>query len=229
MRKATILLLAIALAVGTGFAKGRSSGSGPEGIDELTKQKGLFKTTLVNPDADFSKYSKLYLRNVRLGFRSGNSGQSEAVAGSMVRKKSGGEVPDGEDMARIAAIINDALAIELGQSDGFEVVESPGPNTLVLTAQVTDIVCRNTKKPEDPTEMPKPLSAQGTIIFNLIDAETGVIQASVSERRKSRHDKDADPAGDVDLRWVDVSVWAEDAASDLRAELERVQSEGAEG
>lgn len=224
MRKAIFVLLAIALTVGSGFAKNRSSGSEPEGLDELSKQKGLFKTTLINPDTDFSKYSKLYAKNVRLRFRSGSSALSEPVAGSMVRKKSGGEVPDSEDMTKLAQTINDALAAELGLSEGFELVQGPGPDTLVLSAAVTDIVCRNTEKPEDPEEEPDPFSVQGTIVFDLIDAETGVIQARVSQRRKSRHEKEATAASDVDLRWVDVCVWAEAAASDLREELERLQS-----
>ncbi len=86
MKKAMILGLAVVLCAGSSFARNQSNSYGPDGLDELTKQKGLFKTTLINPDAAFSSYSKLYPKRVLLQFRGPGPAKDESTAGSMVNK-----------------------------------------------------------------------------------------------------------------------------------------------
>ncbi len=49
------------------MAAGPVAGYEPEGSDELDKQKGTFKTTLVRPDADFSRWRTKIQPNGRAG------------------------------------------------------------------------------------------------------------------------------------------------------------------
>ena len=226
MRKTIVLILTIALTAGFSLAKDKRPSGAPEGFDELTKQKGHFKTTLIHPNADFSKYNKLIPTNVRLEFRDQSRTESPAATGSLVRKRSKPRaVPDSEDVAKLAQIINDALTNQLGRDGEFQLVQEAGPDTLVVRVAVTDIVCDISSESARKDEKQKPFAAQGTIVFDLIDAETGVIQARIGERRKSGKVDDSVATTDVSVEWTNVCAWAEHAAADLSQELERVRNE----
>jgi len=226
LKKTSILVLAMALTVSSSLARTPGPSSGSEGLDELTKQKGLFKTTLINPNAEFSSYSKLCPKRVLLQFRGPRPAQDEATTGSMLRKRSkASDIPKGEGMTTFRQIISDAFTNELGSCDLFELVEEGGPDTLFVRASVSDIVTDIASKAGKSDKEPKPFSVQGNIAFDLIDAETGVLLARVGESRKSRKAGDSVMPPDAGPEWVNIWVWAEQAAADLREELERVRSE----
>ena len=221
-----IMGLVVVLSAGSSFAGNQSSGYGPEGLDELKKQKGLFKTTLINPNAEFSSYSKLCPKRVLLQFRGPGVAQDEATTGSMVRKRSRDvELPEGEDLETFRQIITDAFVGELGSCELIELVEEGGPETLFVRATVTDIVTDIASKSAKGGKNPKPFKVQGEISFDLIDAETGFLLARVGESRKSRKAGDSVMPPDAGPEWVNIWVWAAQAAADLRQELERVLSE----
>jgi hypothetical protein len=226
VKKAPFVFLVLFLVAGFGFARSPGHSSGPEGLDELTKEKGLFKITLINPEAEFSRYSKLCPKQVLLQFRGPGQTRGAATTGSMIRKKSrGAEIPEGEDLATFRQIITDALVDELANCDHVEMAEEGGPETLFVRARVTDIVTDIASKDSKSDKNPKPYSVQGDITFDLIDAETGVILARVGESRKSRKAGDSVSPPDAGAEWVNIWSWAERAAADLRQELERVLSE----
>ena len=52
MKYTGLMILVMVMIVGVGLAKNLDTGHEPEGLDELTKRKGLFKTILIHPDAD---------------------------------------------------------------------------------------------------------------------------------------------------------------------------------
>jgi hypothetical protein len=226
VKKALFVFLVLSLVAGFGFARNPGPSSGPEGLNELTKEKGLFKTTLINPDAEFSRYSKLCPKRVLLQFRGPGQKQDAATTGSMVRKKSrGAEIPEDEDLATFRQIITDALVGELGSCELTEMVEEGDQETLLVRAMVTDIVTDIASKSGNSDRKPKPYTVQGDITFDLIDAETGVILARVGESRKSRKASDSVSPPDAGAEWVNIWSWAERAAADLRQELERMLSE----
>lgn len=226
MRKEILIVLTVALSTFFSFARDSSFGAGPKGLDELKKQKGQFKTTLIRPDADFSKYAKIHPRRVLLQFHGPEQKQDQATTGSMVRKKSrGAPVPEGEDLATFRQIITDTFVGELGSCELVELVEGGGPETLFVRAMITDIVTDIASKSGKSGKNPKPYSVQGDITFDLIDAQTGIILARVGESRKSRKAGDSVEPPDAGPEWVNIWSWAEQAAADLRQELERVLSE----
>ena len=226
VKKTIFLILALSLATGLSYARNPGPSSGPEGLDDLTKQKGLFKTTLINPNAEFSSYSKLCPKRVLLQFRGPGGAQDEAATGSMIRKKNRVvAIPEGEDLATFRQILTDAFVGELASCELIELVEEGGPETLFVRATVTDIVTDIASKSTKAGRNPKPFSVQGDIAFDLIDAEAGVLLARVGERRKSQKAGDSVTPPDAGAEWVNIWSWAERAAADLRQELERVLSE----
>jgi hypothetical protein len=219
MKRTALVYLVLALVGGFGLAWSSSSGSGPEGLDELEKQKGEFKTTLIHPEADFAGYRKLCPKRGLLQFRGPGPAQDEKTTGSLVRRKSSGPpIPEGEDLEAFREVISDAFVSELGSCELFELVEGAGPETLYVRVMIADIVTDIASK---SGKSDKPFFAQGTIIFDLIDAETGIIQARFSEHSKSRKVKDSAPP-EAGAQWVSIWNWAEQAVTELRQELTRV-------
>jgi hypothetical protein len=227
VNKTILMVLATTLTAASALAGSSGPGYVPEGFDELTRQKGVFKKTLIRPGADFSSYTKLYPRKVMLQFREQRPPEAPAATGSLVRKRSKvAEPPSYEDLATFRQIINDAIVSELEQSGTFQLVHEEGPETLVLRASFTDVVSDFSSNSSRSDGKRVPVSAQGTIVFDLIDGETGVIQARLSERRKcTKGDGSGETAGE-DPRWAKVGGWAVRAAADLRLELERVTGPG---
>lgn len=224
MKRAFFFVLVFSLAAS--FSVSKNSGTGPEGLDDLKKQKGLFKTTLINPDTDFSSYNSLYPRRVLLQFRGPGPAEDESNFGSMVRKKSKGPaIPEGEDLETLRKVITDALMGELGSCEVIELADAVGSETLFLRATVTDIVTDIASKSAKAGKDPKPYSLQGNITFDLIDAETGVLLARVGESRKTKKAGDSVAPPDAGAEWVNIWFWAEKAATDFRQELERVLGE----
>ena len=226
MKKTVLLVLVLSLAAGFSFARKPGPSTGPDGLDELTKQKGLFKTTLVNPGADFSSYNKLSPKRVLLQFRGPGPAQDESTAGSLVRKKSKGPgIPQGEELETFRQVISDAFMGVIGDCEEFEMVQESGPETLYVRVMVTDIVTDIASKSSKSGKDPKPFSAQGNITIDLIDAESGVIQARFGEHRKSKKKNDSVTIPAAGAEWTNIWVWAELAATDLRRELIRVLGE----
>ena len=223
MKRITLVFLSMALFSAFGLAWSMSSDFGPDGFDQLEKQKGQFKTTLIHPEADFTDYSKLCPKGVLLQFRGPGPAEDESSMGSLVRKKSSGPpIPEGEDLETFRQVISDAFASEMGSCELFELVDEAGAETLYVRVMIADIVTDIASKSGTSD---KPFSAQGTIIFDLIDAETGTIQARFSERSRSKKAKDPNTPPAAGAQWVNIWNWADQAATELRLELERVHGE----
>lgn len=223
MKRIALVFLFMALFSAFGLAWSTSSDFGPDGLDELEKQKGEFKTTLIHPEADFSDYSKLCPKRVLLQFRGPGPAEDESSMGSLVRKKSSGPpIPEGEDLETLRQVISDAFAGEMGSCELFELVDEADPETLYVRVMIADIVTDIASK---SGKSDKPFSARGNIIVDLIDAETGMIQARFSEPSKSKKANDLITPPAAGAQWVDIWNWAEQVASELRLELERVYNE----
>jgi hypothetical protein len=226
MKKTVLLVLVLSLAASFSFAKKPGPSSEPDGLDELTKEKGLFKTTLINPSADFSSYNKLSPKRVLLQFRGRGPAQDESTAGSLVRKKSKGPaIPQGEELETFRQVISDAFVGVIGDCEEFDVVQESGSETLYVRVMVTNIVTDIASKSSKSDKDAKPFSAQGTITIDLIDAKTGVIQARFGEHSKSKKSNDSMTIPEAGAQWTNIWAWAELAATDLRQELTRVLSE----
>jgi len=220
----TVAILFVAVSV---IAKNLDTGYEPKGLDDLAKQKGTFKTTLIRPGTDFSKYTKLNPRQVMLVIR--DPGQHGLVqpTGRLVGPKGGGGVmPDWEEIDELKEIIDDTIATGLSGGSELDVVDEASPGTLVVRAAVIDAVFDETTKIRTADGEPALVLSQGTIVFDLIDGETGVIQARLGERRKCQPSRVAS-SNTATGSWPCADAWTEEAVSDLCRELKRVQSGGA--
>ena len=187
------------------------------GGDDLVKEKGPWEGTWVHPDADISKYIK---------FREGGKTSAGTTMQMMRGDSSGPYAVNEESKEKFKQVVNEAVDKELARSKMFEMTDTVGPGTLLVRCAVLDIV----------SNVPPNLSGggihlasvgQATMVFELIDAETGVIQARVAERRAIQPDVrmnqvNAAPVNSASV-WNDVKQWAGDEAKALRKELEKAK------
>jgi hypothetical protein len=197
------------------------------GEDDLVQEKGPWAGTLIHPDADITKYDKLYMWQGVFDFREGGEKSSGTTARAMSGGQSGGYYIRDESKEKFEQVFSDAVVKELGRSKLFEVVDTVGPGTLLVRAGVLDIV---SDVPPDATRRGEVyLSAvgSGVIFFELIDAETGVIQARVAERRniqpQARMQSVSMVPANANTVWIDVERWAREQAQKLRKELEKAK------
>jgi hypothetical protein len=131
-----------------------------------------------------------------------------------------------ESQEKFKQVVGDAVVKELARSKQFTVTDEVGPGTLLVRGAMMDIV----------SNVPPNLSGggihlasvgQATVVFELIDAETGVIQARVAERRNIQPDVrmntvNAAPVNAATV-WADVERWARDEAQALRKQLDKAK------
>lgn len=200
-------------------AAGVSIGYEPEGFDELDKQKGLFKTTLVKPDADFSRYTQIQTRTVAVVIRGGGAGNEFTTGRLLTKREKEPVVPAEDEVATFKRIVGEVLETEIEKMTDLEVVDSSGPNTLILQPVITDTVFTSSSKNKSEDGREFPALEQGTIVFDLIDGESGLIVARMAERKRNKPPKGAESAKGA---WPNLAYWAEVAADELCQELQRV-------
>ncbi len=225
MKKAAFLLVCGVLMTGLLYAQ-EVPVEKVTGGDDLVKEKGPWEGTWVRPDADISKYGKLYLWDSVFQFREGGATSAGTTMQMMRGDSSGPYAVNEESRKKFKEVVDEAVVKELGRSKLFEVTDTVGPGTLLVRGAVLDIV----------SNVPPHLSGggihlasvgQATMVFELIDAETGVIQARVAERRAIQPDVRMNQVNSAPVNsasvWNDVKQWAGDEARALRKGLEKAK------
>ena len=196
------------------------------GSEDLVKQKSSqFQELWVNPDADISKYGKRYLWNSIFQFRDVDDTNVNRTTTAMLRNYQDYFAVPEEDQEKFKKLVVDVVVKEIGRSKQFEVVDTVGPGTLLIRAAVLDIV--SNVPPNVGRQANVHLSSMGeaTFVFELIDAETGVIQVRTADRRyiqppSAMNTVNAAPTN-ANTVWNYVELWAQDQAMTLRRELDK--------
>jgi hypothetical protein len=225
VRKTVFLLLAGIVMAGVLYAQDAPVKE-VTGGDDLVQEKGPWEGTYIHPDADISKYDKLYMWSSLFQFREGGSTSAGTTMKMMSGIDSGPFAISDDSKEKFKEIVSEAVVNELGRSKMFEVTDTVGPGTLLVRGAVLDIV----------SYVPPNLSGGGihlssvgeaTMVFELIDAETGVIQARVAERRfiqpQSRMNQVNPAPVNSATVWNDVEQWARDQARVLKKELDKAK------
>jgi hypothetical protein len=201
------------------------------GADELVAKNGALASTWVRRDADMSRYDRLLLWQPEFQFRAGGETSSGTTA-RMLRGDEGPYAIRAEDREKFEQLVRDTFVAELERSKLLAVVDTVGPGTLIARAGFVDIT---SFVPPDATRFGDiHLAAVGeaTIVVELIDAETGVIQARAAERRliqPAARMRGVNPApANAATVWADVERWAREQARDLRKALEKAKKKAGE-
>jgi len=223
MKKIAMVMLAALLIGGIAYAQ-ETPPAGEEG-GEQAKIKGPFKETWVRPDADISQYTKLYPWKSKFEFREGGETRGAKTTTEQLRGDGGPYFVKEESREKFEKVVNERFVKELGYSKIFEVVDEVGPDTLLVRASVLDIVSNVPPNYTGTADIHLSAVGEATFFFELIDSETGVVQATVGERRRIQpptrmYDVSTAPANAATV-WADVEMWASSVGRDLRKALEK--------
>jgi hypothetical protein len=194
------------------------------GDKALVKENGRFDQTWVHPDADITRDSKLYVWDVVFQFRDVGKAKNRGTTRSILRSTGREVYPlPRESQEKFKHVVVEAFVRELQRSESFQVVDEVGPGTLLVRGAVLDIV---SWVPPSRSRVDSYMSAvgEGIVIFELIDAETGLMQARLGERQyirppEQRYNAFSRPVN-LNTVWPDVNRWARAVAANLRRELE---------
>ena len=188
MKKAVLFLAATVSLASLLQAQEETTRIEVTGADELVEKKGQLASTWVRPDADITRYDKLCLWEPEFQFREGGETTAGTTA-KLVRGDAGPYAIREEDQERFKQQVSAVFVAELSRSKLFEVVDEVGPGTLIVRAGFLDITSNVPPNVERYGNIHLASVGEATIVFELIDASTGVIQARAGERghRVGRH------------------------------------------
>lgn len=217
MRKLLIVTVAALLSAGIAVA----------GNQEQVKIKGSFEETWVHPDFDIAEYSKLYPWKTQFEFRDVDERKSAMTTMAMLRGGSGPYYIKEESRQKFEEIVREAFVRELGRSKQFEIVDEVGPDTLLVRALLLDIVSNVPPNYTGTADVHISAVGEATFAFELIDAETGEVMATVGERRRIQpptrlYDVNSAPVNSATV-MNDVKIWAESVGRDLRVALDKAK------
>ncbi len=226
MKKISLLIAVILFATGAVIAQEETAATEITGADDLVQEKAHgFQGVWIRPDADISKYSKLYIWNAIFQFRDVGEKNVNQTSIAMSRGDDGPFVISPDDQETFKQVVSEVVVKELGRSKQFEVVDVVGPGTLLVRGAVIDIVSSVPPNFGRFTNVHLESVGEATFVFELIDAETGVIQARVGDRRTIQPPSRVNtvnplPANSATV-WSDVEQWARAQAQTLRKGLDK--------
>jgi hypothetical protein len=227
MKKVALFMLAAVLVVGVAYAQETQTADEKASGNEQVKIKGPFKETWVHPDLDMAQYTKLYPWKTVFQFREGGEKKGAKTTAGQLRDSEGPYFVNDESRQKFEELVGDIFVKELNRSKIFEVVEEVGPDTLLVRAAVLDIVSNVPPNFTGTADVYLSAVGEASFIFELIDAETGVVQATVGERRRIQppsrmYDVSSAPANSATI-MNDIERWAQSVARDLRVALEKAR------
>jgi hypothetical protein len=214
------------------FASIYASGAEPEPIgdmeseryEELEKGRSAYRETWVLPGTDLQGYSKVYVWDAQFEYR--DVGDPNKYRNTMSRS---GRTQFGiteEGRADFEKTVSEAFMKELSKGKRFEIVEDIGPDTLILRGGLLDVISNVPPESVGRTDLYLANIGEATLVVELLDAETGVVLAVVSERRKitppggGQINQFTQRANRVTIT-ADVRRWASSAGAKLRKELDK--------
>ena len=226
MKKTVIVTIVALMAAGMVLAQDETKSVEVSGAEDLVQEKSKnWGGAWIHPDADISKYDKLYLWNSIFQFRDVSDNKANRTTTAMMRGDQGYFTISEESREKFKKIVSEVVVKEISRSKQFEIVDTIGPGTLAVRGAVVDIVSSVPPNVGRQGNIHLASMGEATFYFELIDAETGVIQARVGDRRPIQPPAGMNSVNQAPTNsatvWNDVDMWARDQAMTLRRDLDK--------
>ena len=209
------MVLAVALLV-SATAQGQQDMS----FDGLAQvEAGEFKLVYVDPDVDFSVYSKFIAGPATFQFRAVKKSSSISA-----RRFNQTEFwMSDKDKQKLADVVSSTFADELSKSEIFTEVDEPGPDTLIIRGALHDIVCQVPPDMIGRSEIWLSSVAEATLIIEALDSLSGeVIYRAIERRAAQRPGRQMMMANTV-TSWAEIRRLARLWAVRLREAMDSVR------
>ena len=229
MKRVAPFVVAAALMASVSSAQ-QAATDAAKGADDLVRKKGRFEENWVRPGADISRFGKLYLRQPEYEYRDVGEARGGQSTASMLRRADRPFAISEESRQRFEQTASETFAKELMRSKVFEAADSEGPGTLIVLSSVMDIVWNVPPDYTGSGDIYVSAVGEADVVFEVIDSETGVIQARFEERSRIQPQDRLYEVGSVpaysNTAFSEVERWARLVARDLRRELEKAHEKG---
>jgi len=225
MKSALLVLATVGLVASLGAAPAAQEVTGG---DDLVEEKGPFQGTWIHPDANIMRFDKILVWDAAFQFRDVDEPRNQGTTrGRMMQSADDLDYPIAEESRKkFEEVFVATFVKEFQNSKKFEVVDQAGPGTLIVRGGVLDIVSNVPPTARRSTVFLSSVG-EGTFVFEMIDAETGLMQARVAERRRIQADPNAVRASGIPVNantvWSEVELWTRSVARDLRRELDKAK------
>lgn len=187
---------------------------------------GRMDLAWARPDFSIKQYSKVILQGVGVEYRPGGA----SPKGSTMRATSNTEFydPTPEQKARFEELMGDAFIAEMEKGENFEIVTEPGPDVLLITGGLLDVVSYIPPDIVGRGNIYLSRVGEATLVLEMRDSVTGAILVRAIDRRAA---EDAAGYGSQSNRVTNASEFRRVAsawARILRDSLDRFMAEGDE-
>jgi hypothetical protein len=131
------------------------------------------------PDIDMSTYTSLRLEGAGIHFRPVKRSSGAAARSGRVT-----DYPISEsNQERIRAMAREIFPEEIDKTTRFEIVDTNGPDTLILKGALIDVVSNVPPPTAGRSNTIVSVFGEATIVLEFIDSESGAVVARIVERR----------------------------------------------
>lgn len=177
-----------------------------------------FAAAWIDPDVDLKQYNKIIPGGAAFEFRS-----VQKVSATQARHSNESEFWISEkDRQRLVETVSDVFTEELQNSEKFTMTDEPGPDVLVISGALHDIVSRVPPESVGRSEIWLRSLGEATLIIEVRDSLSNEVIYRAVERRA------AESAGGQMIRantatsWAEVRRWARRWAVRLREGLDSI-------
>jgi hypothetical protein len=176
--------------------------SGPDAeitFDGLVRiDNSVFAYAWAEPDIDLRRYTKILPQRAEFEFRAVRSAPSETARSNQR------EFPISEkNQEKLIQIVSEVFDEELAKSQRFAITDTPGPDVLLLTGTLLDVVSLVPPERSGRSEVYLSRVAEATLVLELADSMSGETLVRAAERRA------AERAGQMAMRANSASSWGE--------------------
>jgi hypothetical protein len=221
-----LLLTSIAFFVAACSSASPTIQSGPDAevsFDGLHRiDNSAFQMAWADPDIDFSRYTKVLPGGAFFEFRA----VKKAGRNELTRRPDEAEywISD-DDKKRLEEVVSAIFAEEIANSTRFEVTDAPGPDVLILSGGLHDIVSRVPPEMANRGDIFLRSPGEATLILEITDSLSGETIARAVERRAADGPSGAVSRSSSATTWAEIRRLARGWAVTLRNGLDGLPKE----
>lgn len=176
-----------------------------ETFDGLTPvDNSVFTAAWADADIDFTQYNKMMLAPAQFEFRAVSNTSTGTTTGAANERAFW--ISDTAKQQLIDTV-TDVFAEELANSEHWEIVDTPGPDTILLAGKLLDIVSRVPPDKVGADEVYLGSVGEATLVIEVKDSLSG--QTIYRAVEKSRIESSGREARATDVTtWTEVRRWA---------------------
>lgn len=219
MNKLVVLAAAVFVA---GCASEPTIQTGPNAettFDGLVRiDNARFAAAWIDPDIDLTQYSKIIPGGAAFEFRN-----VQKTSAMVARRSNESEfwISDA-DRQRLIDTVSDVFTEELQRSKHFTLVEEAGPDTLIISGALHDIVSRVPPEHVGRSEIWLRSVGEATLILELRDSLSNEVIYRAVERRAAESAGGQMVLANTATSWAEVRRWARRWAVSLREGLDSI-------